>query len=195
MDKLPIYKLVINEDEDSLEEVNFISLVEFPAIERNFDYFNIQKAKIDFAIQDEEERVVSGVMMIADLPIYRRDEQGEYYVVFTAEEIKKIVQKFFKKGYQSNVNLEHKIIADDVYLFESYIINREKGVNPPNGFEDIADGSWFGSHKIENDAIWAKVKDGTYKGFSVEGLFNYKMETTEDVMMSKIIEILKQIEH
>ena len=25
--------------------------------------------------------------------------------------------------------------------------------------------------KIENDEVWKSVKDGTFKGFSVEGLF------------------------
>ena len=103
-----------------------------------------QSAHSRFAIQDEEQRIVSGPIMIADMPIYRRDDNDfEYYVIFTAEEIKKIVQRFFKKGYQSKVNIEHSTPVDGVYMFESYIIDREKGIRPPKGFEDLADGSWF----------------------------------------------------
>ena len=158
-----------------------------------------QSADLKFSIQDEEQRIVTGPLMIADLPIYRRDEDGEYYVMFSAEEIKKIVQRFFKKGYQAKVNIEHSKPVEDVFMFESYIVDREKGVMPPKGFEDIPDGSWFGSYKVDNDNIWDEVKAGTFKGFSIEGMFKYQKTqhtiTEEEVMMSKIINILSQIEH
>lgn len=158
-----------------------------------------QSADLKFAIQDEEQRIVTGPLMIADLPIYRRDEDGEYYVMFSAEEIKKIVQRFFKKGYQAKVNIEHNKPVEDVFMFESYIVDRDKGVMPPKGFEDIPDGSWFGSYKVDNDVIWDEVKAGTFKGFSIEGMFKYQKTqqtiTEEEVMMSKIINILEQIEH
>ena len=154
--------------------------------------------KLSFAVQDEEQKIVSGPLMIADLPIYRRDEEGEYYVMFTKDQIKKIVQRFFKKGYQAKVNIEHGKPAEGVYMFESYIIDRERGVNPPKGFEDVANGSWFGSFKVENEGLWQKVKDGTFKGFSVEGLFKYEktgeVMTKEEEIMSQIFKILEQIE-
>lgn len=154
--------------------------------------------KLSFSVQSEDQRIVSGPLMIADLPIYRRDEEGEYYVTFSSEEIKKIVQKFFKKGYQAKVNIEHGKPAQGVYMFESYIIDRERGVNPPKGFEDVANGSWFGSFKVENESLWSKVKDGTFKGFSVEGLFKYEktgeVMTKDEEIMSQIFKILSQIE-
>jgi hypothetical protein len=203
MEKLPLYKMLISDDIDGEEEVDFVALVESPAIQRNFLAFaehsqEEEGTKLTFAVQDEEQKIVSGPLMIADLPIYRRDEDGEYYVMFTAEQIKKIVQRFFKKGYQAKVNIEHGKPVDGVFMFESYIIDRERGVNPPKGFEDVANGSWFGSFKVENEGLWKKVKDGTFKGFSVEGLFKY--EKTNDVMtkeeqtMAEIFKILSQIE-
>lgn len=154
--------------------------------------------KLTFAVQDEDQRIVSGPLMIADLPIYRKDEEGEYYVMFTGEQIKKIVQRFFKKGYQAKVNIEHGKAAEGVYMFESYIIDKERGVNPPKGFEDVADGSWFGSFKVENEKLWDQVKAGTFKGFSVEGLFRYEkagmIVQKEEQIMSQIFKILSQIE-
>jgi hypothetical protein len=155
-------------------------------------------AHLSFAVQDEDQRIVSGPLMIADLPIYRKDEEGEYYVMFTGEQIKKIVQRFFKKGYQAKVNIEHGKAAEGVYMFESYIIDRDRGVNPPTGFEDVANGSWFGSFKVENDKLWGEVKAGTFKGFSVEGLFRYEkagmIVQKEEQIMSQIFKILSQVE-
>ena len=205
MEKLPLYKMFIADDIEGEEEVDFVALVESPAIQRNFLAFNDQylentkePTKLLFAVQDEEQRIVSGPLMIANLPIYRKDEEGEYYVLFTAEEIKKIVQRFFKKGYQAKVNIEHGKQADGVYMFESYIIDKERGVNPPTGFEDVANGSWFGSFKVENEKLWGQVKAGTFKGFSVEGLFRYEKAGSimqkEEQIMAQIFKILSQIE-
>ena len=205
--KLPLYNMLIADDIDGEEEVDYVALVEYPAIQRNFLAFNddtkelVQTNTIDlkFAIQDEEQRIVTGPLMIADLPIYRKDEDGEYSVMFSAEEIKKIVQRFFKKGYQGKVNIEHGKPIEDVYMYESYIVDREKGVMPPKGFEDVSNGSWFGSYKVDNDKIWGEVKAGTFKGFSIEGMFKYQKTqhtiTEEEVMMEKVINILSQIEH
>jgi hypothetical protein len=214
--KLPLYNMLIADDIDGEEEVDYVALVEYPAIQRNFLAFNNtdefesyadypdgvkdgQSSDLKFAIQDEEQRIVTGPLMIADLPIYRKDEDGEYYVMFSAEEIKKIVQRFFKKGYQGKVNIEHGKPIEDVYMYESYIVDREKGVMPPKGFEDVSNGSWFGSYKVDNDKIWSEVKAGTFKGFSIEGMFKYQKSqhtiTEEEVMMEKVINILSQIEH
>jgi len=149
-----------------------------------------------FAIQDEEERIVSGALMLADTPIYRNDGNGEYYVVFTKDTIKKIAQKYFKKGYQNNVNLMHDSgqIMEGVTMFESWIVDEKRGIKPMKGFEDVKDGSWFGSFKVENDDVWNMIKEGKVKGFSVEGIFNYiKDKSKEEKMMESIIEILEQV--
>ena len=149
-----------------------------------------------FAIQDEEERIITGALMLADTPIYRNDGNGEYYVVFTKDTIKKIAQKYFKKGYQNNVNLQHDSgqVKEGITMFESWIVDEKRGVKPMKGFEDVKDGSWFGSFKVENDDVWQMIKDGKVKGFSVEGIFNYiKDKTKEEKMMEDIIEILYQV--
>jgi hypothetical protein len=172
---LQIYKAEIDANPDSDLEVNFIGLVELPAIERNFQAFkaNIQKANF---VLSEEKRIISGPCMVADLPIYRKDDQlGEYYVVFDKQAIRCIVEKFSAKGYMKNFNLFHNDQAQvsDVTIFNSFISDSELGISPLKGFEDMADGSWFISAKVNNDAVWEQVKAGTIKGFSVEGLFSY----------------------
>jgi hypothetical protein len=188
--KLPVYKLDINEfDEET--GIDFVSLVENAAIQKDFLAFS--ETPIKFAIQDEEKRIVTGAAMIADLPIYRRDEiRGEYYVVFDKESIFKIAKKWARSNQYNSVNAHHKTpIMNGVSLFESYIIDRERGVMPPIGFEEVADGSWFVSYLIDNDDVWAKVKSGEFKGFSVEGVFDFP-EDKEEQLIEQMKEILSK---
>ena len=151
----------------------------------------------NFAIQDEEERIISGPLMLADTPIYRNDDNGEYYVVFTKETIKKIAQRFFKKGYQSNVNLMHDQgnLTEGMTMFESWIKDDKRGIKAMKGFEDVPDGSWFGSFKVDNDEVWQMVKDGKVKGFSVEGQFNYRKTGDKRIeqLWENVLKVLAQI--
>jgi len=186
--QLPIYKIVIKDDET---EIDYIALTDDPAIEKNFMAFSNQKR---FVMQSEEKRIVSGPLIVANLPIYRRDESGEFYVVFDPATTEQIVQKFFRKGYQANVNLNHdsKQRPDGVYMFESMLIDSARGIHTPTGFDTLPDGSWFGSFKVDNDEIWQQVKDGTFTGFSVEGMlgYDYIKETDEDILL-QIIDIIQ----
>lgn len=136
-----------------------------------------------FSIQSEDEHIISGALMLADTPIYRNDSNGEYYVTFSKDTIKKIAQKFFKKGFQNNVNLMHDSGAtvQGLTMFESWVTDKKRGINAMKGFEDAPDGSWFGSFKVDNEEVWQMIKDGKVKGFSVEGVFNYR-EINKGVM-------------
>ena len=77
-------------------------------------------------------------------------------------------------------------------MFESWLVDRSLGKMPMKGFEDVADGSWFGSFKVNNDQVWNEIKQGAYKGFSVEGLFGGRLVPMgERQILSKIDEIKK----
>lgn len=169
----PVYKMTIDE---LTEGVQYVSLVDLPAIEKPFQAFDKQ-TKQRFR-ETNEQRVLSGPLMLADVPIYREDSSyGQYYVVFDKATIRKIVQKYFKQGNQHNVNAFHNTELDGVFMFESYIIDKARGINPPIGYEDVTDGSWFGSFKVENEEVWENRK--AFTGFSVEGLFGMKPVTTD----------------
>lgn len=187
------YNAVIDPNPESELEVNFIGLVDKPAIEKNFLAFNQQKAAFQV---NEEKRIISGPAMIADLPIYRKDDQlGEYYVIFDKQAIRCIVEKFSAKGYMKNFNLFHNENAQvsDVTIFNSFISDSELGISPLKGFEDVADGSWFISAKVNNDAVWEKVKAGEIKGFSVEGLFTYVPKQAEKMSVEQAWEKIEAI--
>jgi hypothetical protein len=194
---LPIYKLEIVDDVNADTEVDFVALVDRPAIEKSFVAFADQRQQ--FAIKDEEEQIISGPLMLADTPIYRNDQNGEYYVVFSKDTIKQIAQKFFKKGYQQNVNLMHDDgrVVSGLTMFESWITDEKRGIKPMDGFGEVPDGSWFGSFKVDNEEVWQMIKDGKVKGFSVEGVFNYRKTGIKNVqqMWEQIKAILSQVKY
>jgi hypothetical protein len=192
---LPIFMLDITEDINDDAQVDFIALVDRPAIQKNWNAFNKSQK---FEVTNEERRIISGAIMLADTPIFRSDSTyGDYYVAFSADTIIKIVQKFFKKGFQSNVNLMHDSSQqfEGVTLFESFISDPSRGIMPMKGFEDAPVGSWFGSMIVDNEEAWQKVKNGEIAGFSVEGLFNYKPREVNKVasMVEEIQKILSQV--
>lgn len=172
--------MMINPEETSDVEVSFVALVDKPAIERNFMTFKSQT--LNFAV-DADKRIISGPAMVADVPIYRKDAGGEYNVFFSASTIKEIALKFAKKGYAKNLNLFHDptMPAEGVTIFNSFVSDKAIGVLPMVGFEDLPDGSWFITAKVESEEIWQRIKAGEFKGFSVEGNFSFKKsEQNED---------------
>lgn len=196
MKELPIYRLLIDEDNDT--GVEFVAFVDRPAIQRNWVAFQEHKKDQQFKIQDEEKRIVSGALMLADLPIYRNDkEMGEYYAVFEKDTIEQIMQRYAKNGFHANVNLMHdsKSKVDGVYMIESWLIDSEKGKKAPEGFTGITDGSWFGSFKVENDNVWNEfIKTGELNGFSIEGVFVHEKQAEQDEdIIQGIIETISKI--
>lgn len=186
----PIYEaLVTSEDAGMLR----ISLVDLPAIESNFLAF----AKEDgepvrlYFVRDEERRIVRGVVMRADYPILRRNGDYEYFIVFRADTIRVMAEKYLAESRQNNVDEMHNHNdVDDVQMVQYFIKDTAAGIAPA-GFEDIADGSLFAEFHVLNDEVWAKVKDGTYRGFSLEGAFELVPEEMKaipktDKNMSKI---------
>jgi len=185
-EKIKLVELVIDDEEG----VEFVSLVDTPAIESDFLAF--KKEDFKFKIQNEEKRIVSGYFMIADLPMMRMRNDTVFYCVFRKHTIEKIVNKFMKEGLTNQTNLMHDSQADGVYIIESLIIDKKRGVLPPENFEKVPDGSWWGSMRVENEDIWQQVKDGTFKGFSVEGIFSSSKELNlQTRIVAKIREVIK----
>ena len=191
--ELPIYELKIQEDLADDAEVSFVALVDKPAIQKDFMVFNEQK--LAFAIQDEAQHIISGPLMLAEEPIIRNNAKyGQHFIKFSAETIKEIAIKFSKKGYQKNVNLMHdeNMQLDGLVMFESFIVDSKRGIKPMNGFEDVKDGSWFGSFYVENPQAWDLIKQGKVKGFSVEGMFDYVLPTkTPEQQLQELAALLK----
>jgi len=150
-----------------------IALVEEPAIESNFMAF-AKEGHFQFKEIDKTERKLMGYFMIADLEILRVDDKrGAFKVKFPKKSIDQIVENFSFNGLNKNMNENHQTgkLAEGVYVLNHWQMDSAKGIKAPEGFKTEADGSWFGVVKCDNDEIYQKALDGTFKGFSIESKF------------------------
>ena len=176
---LRIVELIIEKDLDGIDAV---SLVDAPAIEENFIALN-KEYKMDLAEVDADKRILMGAALIPNKQIYRKNGKDEFYVFFSEATVKQASELFLKNGNQSNATLEHKAKFDGATVVESWIIdNPDMDKSKQYGFS-LPKGTWMISMKIEDDKVWADVKEGKYKGFSIEGFFADKLEMAEEVAL------------
>lgn len=188
---LPIFKAVID---DIDEGILSISLVDYPAIQRDFVAFKEDKIKEQFSVQDEEQRIISGALMLANTPIYRRSADGrEYYIVYEPATIRIMAEKLFSDNNQNNIDILHNgELIDGINLIELFIKDASKGISP-NYLEDIPDGSLMATYKVRNDEVWDKIKSGELKGYSLLGLFSISQEESVDSEEDELEEILSML--
>jgi hypothetical protein len=166
-----IYELLIQDDGD---EVFAISLVESPAIESNFVFFD--KEEVMFAATNNEQRMLIGPILIPEKKILRIDGEGNpYHVFFSKETVQKLAQNYLMKKYNSNSTLEHESKLKGVHLVESWV--KTGKLDKSNNFGiSVPEGTWMGMFKINDETIWEDyIKTGKLKGLSVEALMEHKL--------------------
>ena len=199
---MKIIELIL--DEKNLDGgITAISLVENPAIEENFIALKNQEVKL--AEVNKEKKILMGVALIPNKPIFRKGSEEDYYIFFSADTVKKASERFFINGNQSESTLEHKEELKGLTVVESWIVEGEQdksrmyNLNAPIG-------SWVVSLKVNNDDIWENyIRTGIVKGFSIEAMMADKMERPKDntiqdlskqekeaeVLIKEITELLK----
>ena len=198
--KLPIYYATINTNLSGLElkeqGIQNIALVDSPAMLTEWLMFNEQKPyEFKMALQ-EEQRIVTAPVIVADLPIYRKvvnnGIEEEFYVVYKKETNMQILQKYMTDGNQKKVKLTHDTsdLSKGVFVFEVFMSDESRGIQQPKGF-NLPDGTIFCSMKINNDAIWNEVKSGKVNGISLEGFFDLEQEI--ELTENEVDAIIKNI--
>lgn len=176
---MKIVELIIDEN-DEFNGVEAISIVENPAIEEDFVALKDQK-DIKLAEVSSEKRILMGALLIPNKPIYRRNEDEEYYIYFSRDTVLKASQKYLKSGNQKNSTLEHQMNIQGLTLVESWIKEDMKYDKSAKYDMNVPIGTWMGTVKVDNDDIWNEyVKTGKVKGFSIEGYFADKAEAPQD---------------
>lgn len=182
---MKLFYIDINLD-DNVTGMDAISFVDHPAVEHNFLIFEKQQSIV--LKFDKSEHCVTGVVCLADTPIYRFDQQmGEYYVEFTKETVKKLMLKYAKMNLHNSVNLQHNnnAFVNDVYMIESYIKDSTRGIVPAE-FADVPDGSWIATYKVMNEDLWNDIiTTNHFNGFSLQGMFDLTPTKPDEFKMSE----------
>ena len=165
---MEIIDLLLDEENEEAG-IDAISIVSTPAIESNFLAFKSQEIK--FAKVDDEKRILMGAALIPNRPIYRKNQEKEFYVYFSADTVRKASELFFMNGNQNNTTLEHNMELNGLTVVESWIVEGEQDKSRMYGL-DLPVGTWMVSMKVNNDEVWNDyVKENKVKGFSIEGYF------------------------
>ncbi len=194
-----IVELVISDDSRELT-IDAISLVNSPAIEQDFVYFNKKKNNLTLAKVDDEQRMVVSPALIPNKQIYRYDANtdSEYYVYFSPATVRKASELYLKHNNHHKATYEHQDRVSGVLTVESWIIEDSKKDKSTLYGYSLPKGTWMVKMKIENEELWQKIKAGELKGLSIEGYFTNKFEAmqqkkpTDQEILSALNEIIRE---
>lgn len=189
---MDIIELFINESEAE-DGISAISFVNQPAIEENF--VALSQQKVEFKSLDDDKRIVVGLALVPDKHIYRRQGDYEYKIVFSKDTVKKASHLYLKQLNNNNATLEHEKDAEGISVVESWIV--EDVNNDKSNLYNLnaVEGAWVVVMKVDNDEIWKDVKEGTYLGLSIEGIFSDKeVKTSEEKVKEVKEEVLEEMD-
>ena len=175
--KLKVYNAVLVEE---TEGILAISLVDYPAIEKNFMYFSKTPVK---QIKLSDKHIITGPILIPEKLIYRRDEDGtEYYIKFSKEVIQELCSKMLIDGtFLNNTVMHLPGYVDGLVPLEIYLA--KPGSEWPEG-------SLIVSYKVTSEKLWKEIKDGTFRGFSIESLLELSSPKSD---LDEIASLISQI--
>lgn len=173
MENIPTFEMLI--DDENLDGAYGISIVDKPAIKQDFIMLSEnEKNKIYIELKkgDLKRHVLTGPALIPNIIIGRKG----YNITFSEDTIRKISENFMIKNKQNNVDLQHQLNVNNVYLIESWIVEdveHDKIYSLGYTKEQIPKGTWCVSFKIKNEELWNEyLESGLLKGFSIRGSFS-----------------------
>jgi hypothetical protein len=172
--KLPKREFKIKENGKEFGDLDDISIVDDPAIESAFMLFNKSDLSIFAAepVKKTDLMQITGPVMIPDKEMLRKDPTtGDYFMGWFSEQtILECVQNYFRRGRNRRSNLNHtEEYTRDLFVFESWIVTDPKNDKANAlGFKDVVKGTWYVTFQIISRELWDKIKNGNFKGFSVE---------------------------
>jgi len=185
--ELPVYDAYMIEDNEELG-MEKISLVKDPANKIKYMAFSNNEAQVKLLFSEDRQLITCALMQPDDL-IYRNQDGKEFYIKYSAKTIEQMVHKFMKEGRTGSINAEHSKDLKGVHVVEIACTDNSRGLTSPEGL-NLKDGSAWCTLKIDNPEIWASVKDKTFEGISLEGMFGMRQEFSTQKSDSNISVIL-----
>ena len=153
-------------DQDGIKAISFVN---DPAIEENWVALN--KQEIAFKSIDDDKRIVVGIALKPDLLIPRVKGDYQFNVIFSKETVKEASHLYLKQLNNNEATLEHEEKAEGLSVVESWLVEDPKNDKSNIYGLEASDGDWVVMMSVDNEDVWAKVKDGTFLGYSIEGSF------------------------
>ena len=168
---MKLVELILDE-EGEIAGIQAISLVKWPATEENWMYFKADSPYTLAKVQEDKQMLI-GPALVPHKKILRMDDiTGERYEVFFSPETVRQAAELYMKDERTNQHTyEHEIEVSDVTVVESWIIEDETHDKASlYGFK-LPVGTWMLAVKVNNQAVWDKVRQNEVRGFSIEGFF------------------------
>lgn len=173
-------------------DVFAISLVDEPAIESNFIALAKEKP-IQICLEKDDKHMLIGAVLIPDMPIYRNQDNEEFYIQFNAQTIEKLAHDYLMSDRIYSFTQDHETVADGVAVVESWIKMSDNDKSKDYGI-DVPNGTWLIAAKVENEDVWSRIKSGELRGFSVEAFVNLdEIKLNKDKEMNDEVK-LEQVE-
>lgn len=173
-----------------------ISLVESPAMEGLFIALS-KDEPIQLKTVNEEQRILMGLVLEPNKPIYRNQNGEEFNIVFNEETIKDLSYGFFKNNSHSNSTIEHDIDQNikGVTFTESWIVENPDIDKSTNFGFSYPKGSWVAVMKVDSDEVWNDyVKTGKVQGFSIDAMLSLEeVNLKSNIEMSNTNTLLERI--
>ena len=187
------YEAIFNNE---VSGVYGISLVENPAMEGLFIALNKQE-EVQFKEVNKEQRILMGLVLEPNKPIYRNQNGEEFNITFSEQTIKDLSYNFFKQSHQKNSTIEHdtKQKIAGVTFVESWIVEDSAKDKSANFGFNYPKGSWIATMKVDSDEIWNNfIKTGKVQGFSIDAMLSLKeVNLNSNINMSnQIVEAIQK---
>jgi hypothetical protein len=165
-----------------------ISLVESPAIEE--DFVALSKHEVELKVVDEDKRILVGFALVPEKRIYRVMQGKEFNIYFSKDTVAKTAELFMKQLNLKNWTLEHEQKTEGISVIESWVVEDPKQDKSNLYNLKPEGGEWVIMTKVYNDEVWKEVKEGKYKGFSIEGMFDGFEQLQSKTDAEKVLEEL-----
>ena len=173
-----------------------ISLVENPAMEGLFIALS-KDEPLQLKEIDKEQRILMGLVLEPNKPIYRNQNGEEFNIVFNEETIKDLSYGFFKNNSHSNSTIEHDVKQNiqGVTFTESWIVENPTNDKSNNFGFSYPKGSWVAVMKVDSDEVWNDyVKTGKVQGFSIDAMLSLEeVNLKSNIEMSNTNTLLERI--
>ena len=177
MEGLPTYKVTIDEEYNDGNEPLGIDQVAFtanPAVLVKGVAFHSHKKQ---AFSDDKKYRITAPALIP-MDIYRRDEDGEYYVQFSTDEIENLFKDFmFNLNNKDLFNLEHDAGQTvPAYVLEAWLVDNPELDKAKSTFGiDVPKGTLMVTAQLTDVEYYNKLVEDGQVGFSIEGFLGLKL--------------------